>query len=59
LFRLLQVLELLLSFVLPDKKDFEFGASYGLVSLQDYQQLDAKLMAKGIFKDISDQTCQN
>jgi hypothetical protein len=45
-----QVLELLSSFVLPEKKDFEFGASYGLVSLQDYQQLDAKLMAKGFQK---------
>ena len=41
------MIELLSAFVLPEKKDFEFGASYGLITFQDFHTMDAKLMAKG------------
>jgi len=42
-----KVLDLLSSIVLPEKKDFEFGASYGLVNLQFFHGYDTKLLAKG------------
>ena len=45
--RLLQVVQLLSGFVLPDKKDFEFGASYGLITYQEFHQMDIQLMAEG------------
>jgi len=41
------MIELLASFVLPEKKDFEFGASYGLILLQDFHQFDIKRLAQG------------
>ncbi len=42
-----EMIQLLDSFVLPEKKDFEFGASYGLVSLQDYNKFDIGRLALG------------
>ena len=44
---LLQVVQLLSQYVLPDKKDFEFGASYGLITYQEFHQMDIQLMVKG------------
>ena len=41
------MVRLLSSFVLPDKTDFSFGASYGLVSLQEFHDFDHKKIARG------------
>ena len=35
----------------PDKKDFIFGASYGILSLQVYHDLSLFHLAKGIIED--------
>jgi hypothetical protein len=42
-----EMIELLGSFVLPEKKDFEFGASYGLILLQDFHLFDIRRLAQG------------
>ena len=34
--------------VLPEKKDFIFGASYGIVTLQDFHDFDTQLIARGM-----------
>jgi hypothetical protein len=44
------MLKLLSTFVLPEKKDFEFGASYGLVTLQAFNQIDIGRLAKGTLR---------
>ena len=44
----LDVINLLSSFVLPDKTDFIFGASYGIVSLQEFHDFDVKKLARGL-----------
>ena len=36
---------------IPEKSDFIFGASFGLVSIQAYHDLEMFDMAKGIIKD--------
>ena len=38
---------LLASFVLPNKQDFEFGASYGLITLQHFHDFDIRTLADG------------
>jgi hypothetical protein len=43
-----EVISLLSSFVLPDKTDFIFGASYGIVSLQEYHDFDVKKLGRGL-----------
>ena len=35
----------------PEKSDFIFGASYGLVSIQAYHELDMMKMSEGIIED--------
>jgi hypothetical protein len=42
-----EMLQLLSSFALPEKQDFEFGASYGLITLQLYNNFNIKKLAKG------------
>jgi hypothetical protein len=42
-----EVINLLSSFVLPDKTDFSFGASYGLLSLQEFHDFDFKKITRG------------
>ena len=44
-----QVSNLLANLVLPEKEDFEFGSSYGLVTMQEHNQFDVGQMAKGEF----------
>jgi len=39
--------KLLDSFVLPNKQDFEFGASYGLITLQHFHDFDIRRLAEG------------
>ena len=39
--------QLLRNFVLPNKQDFEFGASYGLITTQHYNNFDIRRMAEG------------
>jgi len=43
-----EILELLSSLVLPEKTDFIFGASYGIVTLQDFHNFDVKNLSQGI-----------
>ena len=37
--------------IAPEKSDFIFGASYGIVSIQAYHDLEMMKMAKGIIQD--------
>ena len=47
----------------PEKSDFIFGASYGMVSIQAYHELEMMKMAKGIIQDPMTKknlySCQN
>ena len=47
----------------PEKSDFVFGASYGIVSIQAYHELTMMKMAKGIIQDPMTKkewySCQN
>ena len=42
-----KLMSLLTSFVLPNKQDFEFGASYGLITLQNFNNFDIRRLANG------------
>ncbi len=41
------MIQLLNSFALPNKQDFEFGASYGLITLQHFNNFDIRRLANG------------
>ena len=36
---------------MPEKRDFVFGASYGIISIQAYHNLDMFTLSQGIIKD--------
>ena len=36
---------------MPEKRDFVFGASYGIISIQAYHNLDMFTISQGIIKD--------
>ncbi len=47
------MIHLLESFILPDNQDFEFGASYGLIVMQHYNNFDIRRLADGKVKALS------